>query len=143
MPGETAAAKERREIHYEGVHCSLAITQLASEVVVLKISGSDVGEFGDAPLLALDGWLAGAAPVELFIDARNVRGASIDVSGEWAIWLGRHKANLRAITMLMGSPFIHITAEFVRRFADLEGIMRICTEPDVFEAALHAALKSN
>ena len=143
MPGETAAAKERREIHYEGVHCSLAITQLASEVVVLKISGSDIGEFGDAPLLALDGWLAGAAPVELFIDARNVRGASIDVSGEWAIWLGRHKANLRAITMLTGSPFIHITANLCAGSPIWKALMRICTEPDVFDAALHAALKSN
>jgi hypothetical protein len=71
-----------------------------------------------------------------------VRGASIDVSSGWAVWFGRNKAKLRAITMLTGSPFIHITAEFVRRFADLEGMMRICTESAVFERAFREVLKS-
>lgn len=143
VAGKKMEARERREIHYEGVHCSLAVEQLASGVVMLRISGTDVGEFGDAPLLTLDQWLTGTDRIELFIDARNVRGASIDVSGEWAMWLGKHKMKLRTVTMLTGSSFIHITAEFVRRFAALEGIMRICTEPDVFDVALREALKSN
>ncbi|HLJ49670.1 MAG TPA: hypothetical protein VKU01_26840 [Bryobacteraceae bacterium] len=131
---------ERREVYYDGVHCNLAIQQFRSGVVVLKISGNDVGEFGDAPMVALSGWLDGRAPVEFFIDAHEVRGASIEVSGDWAQWLGKHRAQLRTITMLTGSHFIRITAEFVRRFADLEGIMRICTEPGVFDRELKEAL---
>ena len=90
-------------------------------------------------MMTLNDWLAGSEPIEFFIDARDVRGASIDVSGEWAKWLSKHKAQLQAITMLTGSNFIRITAEFVRRFAALEGIMRICTEPAVFESALSEA----
>jgi phage regulator Rha-like protein len=42
--------------------------------------------------------------------------------------------------MLTGSRFIQMTAEFVRRFAALEGIMRICTEPSAFDTALAQAL---
>jgi len=41
--------------------------------------------------------------------------------------------------MLTGSRFIEITAEFVRRFADLQGIMRIGTEPAVFDQILTEA----
>ena len=133
---------DHREIHYDGVHCTLAIRQYARGVVVLKIAGSDIGEFGEAPMSALAEWLEGAPPVEFFIDARDVRGASIEVSGEWAQWLQKPRARLRTITMLTGSRFVQITAEFVRRFAGLEGVMRICTEPAVFDRALAESLQT-
>jgi hypothetical protein len=90
---------------------------------------------------ALTDTVAASKPIDLFIDAREVRGASIEVSGEWAGWLNSHKAGLRTVTMLTGSRFIQITAEFVRRFANLEGIMRICTEPVIFDFALAETLK--
>jgi hypothetical protein len=92
-------------------------------------------------MIALDHWLTGSEPIEFFIDARDVQGASMEVSSEWANWLSQHKAQLRTITMLTGSHFIRVTADFVRRFAALEGIMRICTEPAVFESALAEALQ--
>ena len=41
--------------------------------------------------------------------------------------------------MLTGNKFIQITAEFVRRFAGLNGIMWVCTEPHVFDLALDQA----
>jgi hypothetical protein len=91
---------------------------------------------------ALHDWLASSEPVKLFIDARAVRGASIDVSSEWAVWLNEHRAQLRSITMLTGSKFIQITAEFVRRFAGLNGIMWVCTEPAVFDLEIEQAQRS-
>jgi hypothetical protein len=130
-----------REIRYDGMHCNLILQQFPPGVLVLRISGTDVGEFGEAPMMALNEWLTGSEPIDFFIDAREVRGASVEVSSEWAQWLSKHKAELRAITMLTGSQFIRVTADFVRRFADLEGIMRICTEPAVFEGALAQALR--
>jgi hypothetical protein len=116
------------------------IQQMPHRVFVLRIAGTDVGEFADAPMRVLDGWIAGSDALNLFIDARDVRGASIAVSGEWAAWLGAHRDLLKSVTMLTGSRYIQITAEFVRRFAALEGIMRICTEPDVFDKSLAEAL---
>lgn len=135
-------AAEAQEIRYDGLHCSLIIRRFPSRVVVLKISGSDVGEFGESPMTALNDSATSSDPIDLFIDARDVRGASIDVSGEWARWLSSRKPGLRTITMLTGSRFIEITASFVRRFANLEGIMRICNDPAVFDFALAEALKA-
>jgi len=132
---------EYREVQYDGVHCHLAVEWFPPGTVVLRISGSDIGEFGEAPMQALSGWLADHQPVDFFIDARDVRVASIEVSGEWARWLGIHKQDLRTVTMLTGSRFVNMTAEFVRRFADLTQ-MKICTEPAVFDRALAEAMQS-
>lgn len=129
-------APDTREFRFEGVHCNLAIEKRSHQVVLMKIGGTDVGEFGDAPMKALHDWVQGPSAVDLFIDARDVRGASIEVSGDWAGWLNAHKPFLRSVTMLTGSRFVHVTAEFVRRFASLEGSMRICTDPAVFEQSL-------
>jgi hypothetical protein len=129
-----------REVRYEGVHCDLVLSQLAREVVLLRITGTDVGEFGEAPMKALTEWISETSGLEFFIDAREVRGASIAVSGDWAAWLSAHRQALRSVTMLTGSKFIQVTAEFVRRFSSLQGIMRICTETLVFDAALAYAL---
>lgn len=136
-------ASQGREIRYDGMHCNLIIQRFLARVVVLRISGCDVGEFGEAPMKALNDSVTSSYPIDLFIDARDVTGASIDVSGEWARWLSSHKPGLRTITMLTGSRFIEITAAFVRRFASLEGIMKICSEPAVFDFALAETLKRN
>jgi hypothetical protein len=133
-------AQASREMRFDGIHCTLTVQKFPSEVVLLKISGTDIGEFGSAPMLELKQCLTGVDPIRLFIDARDVRGASIDVSGEWAGWLLAHKAHLRDISMLTGSRFVEVTADFVRRFADLQGIMKIYTEPAAFDAALTESL---
>jgi hypothetical protein len=129
-----------RQVTYEGRHCSLTIQQLSDTTVLIRISGTDVGEFGNSPMQDLKASLETAREIDLFIDARNVRGASIDVSCEWAKWLRANKVHLREVSMLTGSRFIQVTADFVRRFADLEGIMKIYTEAPAFDAALAETL---
>lgn len=130
---DTDAAPAQR---FEGVHCTLLIEQPLARLFVLRIAGSDVGEFGGAPMAALEALLPADGTVEIYIDARRARGATIDVSSDWGRWLGRHKARLQRVTMLTGSRFVEVTAEFVRRFAELDGVMRLCTDPDVFDRAL-------
>ena len=73
-----------KESGYDGIYCNLLIKESSNGVVLLGISGTDVGEFGNAPMTALNDWVTGSGPIELFIDARDVRGASIEVSGAWA-----------------------------------------------------------
>ena len=126
-------------IRFDGVHCSIILERPANSVVLLKISGTDTGELGDAPMQVLNEWLSASDRVKFFIDARAVRGASIDVGSEWAAWLNAHRSNLESVTMLTGSRLIQITAEFVRRFAGLNGIMWVCTEPAVFDLAFKQA----
>jgi len=129
-----------REVRYEGVHCDLVLSQLSRSVVLLRISGTDVGEFGEAPMNALDAWISESTPLQFFIDARNVRGASVSVSGDWAVWLAARRRALRSVTMLTGSRLIQVTAEFVRRFSSLQEVMRISADTLVFDAALAVAL---
>jgi hypothetical protein len=130
------------KIRFEGIHCELSIQQFPGGIVVLRISGSDVGEFGDAPMLRLNERLAGGDVIDLFIDAREVRGASIEISGEWARWLGAHRIQLRQISMLTGSRYVQITADFVRRFADLQSVMKVYTDAQAFDSDLLATLRA-
>jgi hypothetical protein len=123
-------------IEYEGVHCSLTISRPAPGVAVVVLSGSDVGEFGDLPMRELQKDLASFNTIELFIDARAVRGASIEVSGEWALWMRAHRTSFKRINMLTGSRYIQITAAFVRRFAGLADLMNVFTEHVAFDESL-------
>ena len=127
---------------FQGIHCRLAIERPAAGVVVLRLTGWDVGEFGDAPMKEMAKDLA-AAPLELFIDARAVKGATIDVSNDWALWLRANRAKFQHISMLAGSPFVQLTAKFVQRFAELNEVMRIYTEPAAFDAALAASARAH
>ena len=71
-------------LRFEGVYCTIFLERLARCLVLLRIKGTDTGELGDSPMRALNEWLAAFSPIEQFIDARAVRGASIDASSEWA-----------------------------------------------------------
>jgi hypothetical protein len=125
---------------FEGVHATFTITRPAPTVVVMTISGRDAGEHGDGPMRALADELA-RGPFALFIDARRTSGASIDVSNVWASWLRKHRDQLHRIHMLTGTRFVQLTADFVRRFAELGDTMRIYTDGAAFDDALKAALQ--
>jgi hypothetical protein len=131
---------DQSEVVFEGKHCTLAVRRLAERVVLLTLTGNDVGEFGDRPFVALEKALSGPRALELFIDARGVGGASLDVSSDWARWLATHKDQLRHVSMLTRSRFIQLTASFVRKVADLGEVMRIYTDPAAFEGALASSV---
>lgn len=128
---------------YEGVHCRLEVQRPAPSVVVLRLTGWDIGEFGDAPMKELAPDLSAGRRVELFIDARAVRGATIDVSNDWALWLRAKRAHFTCISMLTGSPFVQLTARFVQRFAELNDLMRLYTDAASFDAALARAVSAD
>jgi hypothetical protein len=134
----TIDTSRRPAVHFDGAHCSIVIERPHAGVVVLRIAGRDVGEFGDRPMREIDGDLQ-SDPIEFFVDARNVQGASLDVSSDWAQWLGKHRNRFRRVSMLTSTRFIQMTADFVRRFAGLSDIMRIYTDPAAFDDALAAA----
>lgn len=126
-------------LEYEGIHCSLVIRRPAPAVAVVVLQGSDTGEFADFPMRELTRDLERYGSIELFIDARAVRSASIEVSSEWAFWMRTHAGSLRQICMLTGSRYIQITAQFARRFVGLGDRMKIFTDAAAFEETLAAA----
>ncbi len=125
---------------FQSIHGTLTITRPAPHVVVLTIEGRDVGEHGDGPMRALDEELR-AGPYALFIDARDTKGATIDVSNVWAQWLRKRRDDLHRVHMLTGSKFVQLTADFVRRFAELGDAMCIYTERAAFDEALREATR--
>lgn len=125
---------------WESVRCVFVVERPAPGVVVLRISGHDVGEFGSRPMRELERHIAVDGAVELFVDARDTEGATIDVSSDWARWLGTHRTYCSRISMLTGTRFVQFTAELVRRFADLGEIMRIYADAPAFDRALQAAV---
>lgn len=123
------------EITWDGPHSTLRLRRPAPGLVVLVITGTDIGEHGTGPFEELARDLE-AGPFTLFVDAKDSRGVTIEVSSDWCRWLGRHRSTLQGVHMLTGSPFVHITASFVRNFAELGDLMRIYTDPAQFEHAL-------
>ena len=109
---------------------------------MLVITGTDTGEHGDAPFVELASDVD-AGEFELFVDARESRGVTLDVSGRWARFLATRRASLRRVNMLTGSRFVQLTANFVRDFAELGELMRIYSDPTAFDAALAAAIEAS
>jgi hypothetical protein len=136
----SSMAGHQAPVRFEGLHCAMTLTRPAPGVVVLAITGHDVGELGDEPFRALEADLAAGRLIALFIDGRNTQGASVSVSSEWALWLRKHRDGFAQVTMLTASRFIEITASFVRRFSELEDLMRVTTDPAAFDEAVAAAV---
>lgn len=128
------------EVTFEAVHCALTIRRPAPGVVIAIFKGMDVGEFGTRPFEELQKDLATGQPLELFIDARDVPGASIDVSKDWAKWMQENRSQLHRLSILCSSPFVQMTARFIRGFTGFEERMRIYTEAATFESAIAAAV---
>ena len=125
---------------FTGVHCTLTIQRPAAGVVHAIIQGPDVGEFGDAPFRELSLDMEQRSPVEIFIDARDVPAASLEVSADWARWMSTHRDRIQRLNMLCGSRFVELTAGFVQKFTQFGPRMRIYTEVAAFEEALQMAV---
>ena len=134
-----AAVRITQSVTFDAVNCSLTISRVSPGVVLLKFKGPDVGEFGDAPFQELAKDFAAQPKIQLFVDASECSGASVDVSSEWARWMSVNRARLTALHLLCGSRFIKLTADFVRRFTGFEERMWIYTERGPFEEALETA----
>jgi hypothetical protein len=129
-------------VNHEGIHVDLTIRRPAPGVAVIVIRGTDVGEFGDYAMRELDKDLAQFGSLALFIDARAVKSASIEVSSAWARWMSRHREQLTRIAMLTGSRYIQITATFVRRYAGLVHQMQLFTDAAAFDQELASCVEA-
>jgi hypothetical protein len=123
---------------WDAPNSSLRLRRPVPGVVVITLSGTDVGEHGDGPFRELEQDVR--SPFDLFVDARASRGVTIEVSAEWTRFLAKHRQALRSFHMLTGSRFVQLTANFVRNFAQFGELMRIYTEAAAFDEELAARL---
>jgi len=108
-------------------------------VLVVTITGYDKGQFGTAPLDEIGGVLRVAAPVHLFVDARNAVGATVRVSEDWTGFLSRHRTELKHVHVLAGSKMVELTVAIARHLSRTDRLIQIYSDPAVFEAQLEAA----
>jgi len=125
---------------FEGIHCTIGVDRPARGIILITLDGHDIGELGDGPFREMEKDFMADRPLQLFIDARLGKTASIEVSGEWARWLAKHRGRFSKIHMLTASRFIQMSADLVRRFAGLGETMQLYSEPRAFDAALGAAI---
>lgn len=135
LPSDDAPAR------FEGLHGRLEISRPTVGVVLIVLKGHDVGEFGEGPFRELDKDLGSCLPFEIFVDARAVPAASIDVTGAWARWMMANRDRIQRFNIICGSRFIELTAKFVRQFTEFGPRMRIYTDTATFDAAFKAAVE--
>jgi hypothetical protein len=110
-------------------------------VLVVTITGYDRGQFGTAPLDEIASALRVAAPVQLFVDARNAVGATVRVSEDWTSFLSRHREELERVHVLAGSKMVELTVAIARHLSRTDRLIQIYSDPALFEAQLAAASK--
>jgi len=117
----------------------LVFARPAPGVLVVAITGYDKGQFGTAPFDEIDSVLRVAAPLLLFVDARNAVGATVRVSEDWTGFLSRHAAELAHVHVLVGSKTVELTVAIARHLSRTDRLIQIYSDPDVFETQLEAA----
>jgi hypothetical protein len=110
-------------------------------VLVVTITGYDKGQLGTAPLDEVGSVLRVAAPIELFIDARNAVGATVRVSEDWTRFLSRHRAELVRVHVLAGSKAVELTVAIARHLSRTDKLIQLYSDPTIFEAQLGAVCK--
>lgn len=124
----------------ETSECRLVISQVDTTRVLVVLEGRDRGRLGREPFRELEKSCTPAGPIDLFFDLERARGATLDVSGSWALWLRANRSRLRRVGMLTGSPFVALSARTVSRFAELGGKAQLYSNRRAFERALHFEL---
>lgn len=127
-------------VAFEGVHCRLTLWEPVPHVCVIRFAGRDVGEFGEGPIQVLSSLLKERRHMALFIDARDVPGASVDVSSLWAQWMRKHQVALTRVHFLGSSQFVKLTARVVRNFSGLGSRMVIHADAAAFDQELSRAV---
>ena len=118
---------------------ALAFARPTSSVLVVTITGYDKGQFGTAPFDEIGSVLRVAAPVHLFVDARNAVGATVRVSEDWTSFLSRHRTELAHVHVLVGSKMVELTVAIARHLSRTDRLIQIYSDPAVFETQLDAA----
>jgi hypothetical protein len=125
-------------VRFESANATLTITRIRRGLVLMKIVGRDVGEFGTRPFDAMKPYLVDGS-LDFFVDLRDAVGATLNVSGEWAAWFQAHRSELGSVSILARTKYVQLTVDFVRRYAGVVELMRMYTSDEAFDEALATA----
>jgi hypothetical protein len=124
--------------HFRVEGCQLSIAQLGAQRVLIVLEGMDMGRLGREPFRELEKSLDASGKLELFFDLRKARGATLEASGSWAVWLRANQQRLQRVCMLTARPIVGLSAKTVARFSELGSKARLYSSVAEFERALAA-----
>ncbi len=139
-----AMAIERRVLD-DGVvqlvseRCTFTFHRLRPGVVLVRITGVDHGEFGTRPVDELREDLSRYAPVEIFFDLVDAAVGTANVSDMWTEWIREQRGNLKSVSILVRSKFVHLTVEVAKLFSRTGELIRIYLDEQRFEEAIARA----
>ena len=112
------------------------ISKPRSGAVLVRISGYDTGQFGDAPFEAIRGAIAESGPIELFCDLRAAGGAKTDVREAWTRCFNENRPGLRRVVILVESKFVQTAVEVAKLFSRTGDLITVSTDAGAFEQAV-------
>jgi hypothetical protein len=130
---------EDGSVRLESERCRFTFQRPRPGVVFLRIEGLDKGEFGSAPMDELREDLRRYAPIELFVEMDVSSGAALPVQEAWTDWFSANRSDLKSVSILASSKFMHFTAEVVKFFSRTGELIRVYLDPQPFDEALQRA----
>lgn len=119
-------------------NCSFVFRRMKPNVLLIVASGHDSGQFGTATLDEIRVELGRVRPLEIFVDASEVTGASVSVSEEWTQFFSVNRDSIAQVHVLVGSKAFHLTVAIAQHLSRTGKIMQLHTDPAVFQAKLAA-----
>ena len=116
--------------------CAYIYQRLRPGVVFVRFIGDDKGEFGEAPRDELREDLHRYAPVELFFEMEESTGANLPVQEAWTEWFSGNRSELKSVSVLTRSKYMHVSAEMVKLFSRTGELIRVYLDPEPFLEAL-------
>jgi hypothetical protein len=108
-------------------------------VLLVSVSGSDMGQFGTASLDEVRLEMLRQRPVELFVDAAAAQLVSVPVSKEWTQFFSLNREHLSRVSVLVGSRAIELTVAIAQHLSQTGNLIQIYTDRELFAARLQAA----
>jgi hypothetical protein len=115
-------------------HCTFTFERLRPGAILVRISGYDRGDFGTAPLDELVAEIGRNAPLELFIDASDARGAAWDVSMQWTSWFREYQDSLARVDILVDSKLVQQTILVAKELSRTLNLLSVYTNAETFAA---------
>jgi hypothetical protein len=116
--------------------CTFVFDRIRPGLLLVTISGMDKGQFGSTVLDEIRFELVRHSPLELFIDAKNAIGATVDVSQEWTRFFSRNRTQLSRVSILVGSEIVELTVAIAQHLSRTGKLIQIYSDPDIFQEGL-------
>jgi hypothetical protein len=115
--------------------CSFTYTRLRPGVLLVRISGFDRGEMGDAVFKQPEAEMAAHTPLSLLLDLRQAEGATKTVSDAWTEWFRVRRPQLQEVHILVASKFLNLTVNVAKLFSRTGELIQVYSDVSRFESA--------